>query len=121
MLKDDKGDDVPFAGLGQPFLLGLMHGHWELPASFTKTENAEAVNMGISMIVPIQKIKEILYSPEMIVMRDHLEQELLREYGPVADSEFGTQITPKDAKIPVPTKDQFLDDLTKATGKVKPE
>ena len=118
ILKDDQDQDVPFAGLGQLYLLGMMIGHWELPASFGKTENTEAVNMGISMIVPIDKIKEIIYSPEMLVMRDHLEQDLLREYGPVADSEFGTQITPKDAKIPIPSKEQVLDDLTRASRKI---
>ena len=99
MLKDHQGKDFPFSGLGQLYLLGMMIGHWEVPPSFTKTENAEAVNMGISMIVPIDKIKEILYSGEMIAMRDHLEQDILREYGPVADSEFGTQTTPKDQRF----------------------
>ena len=99
----------------------MMHGHWELPASFTKGENAEAVNMGISMIVPIDKIKEIIDGPEMTAMRDELEQEILRQYGPVADSEFGTQVTPEHAEIPVPSKNQFFDDLTKASRKVKPD
>jgi hypothetical protein len=119
MLKGEDGSDIPFAGLGQLYLLGMMHGHWELPASFTKGENAEAVNMGISMIVPIDKINEIIYSPEMIAMRGEVEQELIRQYGPVADSEFGTQVTPEHAEIPIPSKDQFLDDLTKASRRVK--
>ncbi|MGA3056179.1 MAG: hypothetical protein ABSD63_18385 [Candidatus Korobacteraceae bacterium] len=54
-------------------------------------------------------------------MRDEVEQDLIRQYGPVADSEFGTQVTPEHAEIPIPTKDQFLDDLTKASRKIKPE
>jgi len=77
--------------------------------------------MGISMVVPVDKIKEIIYGQEMTAMRDEVEQDLIRQYGPVADSEFGTQVTPEHAEIPIPTKDQFLDDLTKASRKIKPE
>ncbi len=43
------------SGLGQAHLLGLVHGHWDLPVSFSTTEQAEAVNMGVSIIVPAKK------------------------------------------------------------------
>ena len=46
MLKGEDGDDIPFAGLGQLYLLGMMHGHWELPASFTKGENGRGRQYG---------------------------------------------------------------------------
>lgn len=56
-------------GLGDGHLLGLMHGHWEVPVSFSATEQAEAVNMGVSIIVPAKKILEVLYHPELDAMR----------------------------------------------------
>ncbi len=127
MMKDDKGEDFPFSGLGQLYLLGMMHGHWELPGSFSKAENAEAVTMGISIVTPIHQINEILYSPEMILMRNHLEAQIMVSHGPVQDSDLRrpdaprTQITPEGAKIPIPTQEQFLNDLAKATRRIKPE
>jgi hypothetical protein len=47
-LTNHKGKPVPFAGVGQIYFLGLIHGHWDLPRSFEKTPDTEAVNMGIS-------------------------------------------------------------------------
>jgi hypothetical protein len=44
------------SGLGRPHLLGLVHGHWDLPTSFSETEKKEAVNMGVSIIVTAKKI-----------------------------------------------------------------
>ena len=57
------------AGLGQAHLLGLVHGHWDLPVSFSETEQTEAVNMGVSIIVPAKKILETLQNPELDALR----------------------------------------------------
>ena len=57
------------AGLGQSHLLGLVHGHWHLPVSFSATEQSEAVNMGVSIIVPAKKILETLHNPELDALR----------------------------------------------------
>ena len=57
------------SGLGQAHLLGLVHGHWDLPVSFSATEQAEAVNMGVSIIVPAKKILETLHNPELVALR----------------------------------------------------
>ena len=48
------------AGLGQIHLLGLVHGHWDLPMVFTESERSEAVNMGDSIVTPATKILEVL-------------------------------------------------------------
>jgi hypothetical protein len=68
-LKDDNGDSYPFAGTGQIYFLGLMHGHWDVPAKFHNIEGLEAVNMGISVVVPAQKIMEILNHPDLVAER----------------------------------------------------
>jgi hypothetical protein len=45
-----------------------MRGHWDLPVG-AQTQQAEAVNMGISIIVPAKKILEVLYHPELVALR----------------------------------------------------
>ena len=65
-------------GLGDGHLLGLMHGHWEVPASFSTIEQVEAVNMGVSIIVPAKKILEVLYHPELAAMRKQHYEKLIK-------------------------------------------
>jgi hypothetical protein len=65
------------SSLGQLRLLGLMHGHWDLPVDFRATPRAEAVNAGISIIVPAKKILEVLYHPELVQMREEFDQRRL--------------------------------------------
>jgi hypothetical protein len=52
-----------------------MHGHWDLPIG-VGTEEAEAVNMGIAIVVPAQKILEVLYHPELVAMREERDNEM---------------------------------------------
>jgi len=73
-------------GLGQSHLLGLVHGHWDLPVSFSATEQAEAVNMGVSIIVPAKKILETLHNPEL----DALRKKHWKNDQPSPDSGFAT-------------------------------
>jgi len=72
-------------GLGAVHLLGLMHGHWDLPVSFS--QQAEAVNMGVSIVVPAKKILETLYHPQLDAMR-RAHHERFKEPGnhPAADT-----------------------------------
>ena len=122
-MKDDKGKFFPFSGLGHGYFLGLLHGHWEVPATFENTEGAEAVNMGVSIVVPARKILEVINHPELVAMRKKRDAEITAITGPVADSAFGqkpeVQTTAEGFEIPVPTQEQFLDDLTKATRRTK--
>jgi hypothetical protein len=62
------------AGVGQIHLLGLVHGHWDLPMSFSESERLEAVNMGVSIVIPAKKILEILYSPALAQLRSEASQ-----------------------------------------------
>ena len=63
------GEPVQMSGLGMTHFLGLVHGHWDLPASFNETERQEAVNMGISIVVPAKIILEVLYHPDLVELR----------------------------------------------------
>jgi hypothetical protein len=62
------GKLTAISGLGGSHLLGLVHGHWRIQPPFT-TSQAEAVNMGVSIIVPAKKILETLYNPELVALR----------------------------------------------------
>jgi hypothetical protein len=111
---DGKGNVKFFMGQGQIHFLGLMRGHWEtelLPAK-TQREQVEAVNMGISVVVPAQKIWEVLQHPELVAMRKEFDDKTEAEKGyPVKDT----------AKVePVFTRDDFETALNKATRKITP-
>jgi hypothetical protein len=62
---DGSGKKLPFAGTGQIYFLGLLHGHWDVPKTLDKITQAEAVNMGVSIVVPAHKIWEVLNRPEL--------------------------------------------------------
>jgi hypothetical protein len=84
---NQKGQVKHIAGLGQLHLLGLVHGHWDLPVNFSETEKLEAVNMGISIVIPAKKILEVLFSPALVEERERAfqrSQEQDSVYGPRA-------------------------------------
>jgi len=66
---NEQGKRGFISGLGPGHLLGLMHGHWDTPISFSDIEKNEAVNMGVSIVVPAKKILETLYHPELVELR----------------------------------------------------
>jgi hypothetical protein len=63
------GQPAQMSGLGSLRLLGLMHGHWDAPGDFG-SEAQRPVNMGVSIIVPADKILEVLYSPQLCAARE---------------------------------------------------
>ena len=81
------GKPAVISGLGPAHFLGLMHGHWELPLSFSNVEQAEAVNMGVSIIIPAKKVLEVLYHPELVKLRTEAIEKMKKEKNlPVTDS-----------------------------------
>jgi hypothetical protein len=80
------GKLTAMSGLGGSHLLGLVHGHWDVPPTFSNMEQAEAVNMGVSIIVPAKKILETLYNPEL----DALRKKHWENNQPSPDSGFQT-------------------------------
>ena len=108
-------------GGGSSYLLGSMIGHWEIPEDFDPALS-EAVNMGLSAIVPLYKILEVINHPELVAMRNVVKETARKNRlkTTVLDTAFAksdAQKTPKGAEIPIPTEDQFLDDLKKASRK----
>jgi hypothetical protein len=85
-------------------LLGMMHGHWTVKAP-KKDEAAkddddedsarmddlsdEAINMGIAIVVPIERIKAVINLPQLVAMRDTQDVAAARDVGaalPAQDS-----------------------------------
>jgi len=82
-----EGEDAQLAGLSTRIqLLGLIHGHWELPLTFKESEQAEAINMGVGIAIPANKILETLYHPELVQMRKELDEQSDKANLPVTDS-----------------------------------
>jgi hypothetical protein len=71
------------------YLLGLMHGHWYVkPESDTVVIDSrdEAVNMGIAIVIPAQKILEVINQPEFEESRKKQLDELRKQNAPTPDS-----------------------------------
>jgi len=71
-LGNEQGLQATFT-VGGFHLLGLMRGHWDLPLGVT-VGHAEAVNLGISIVVPAKKILEALYHPELVALRNKQDE-----------------------------------------------
>jgi hypothetical protein len=56
-------------------LFGLMHGHWDLPNLTDESvvedahDKRERLNTGVGVVIPVQKIIETLYHPELVDIR----------------------------------------------------
>jgi hypothetical protein len=73
-------------------LLGIAQGHWEVAASLSAEDASEAsgtsepVNVGIGIVVPAQKIVEMLDQPECKAMEDKIEEAIRTTGLPEMDS-----------------------------------
>lgn len=73
---------------GDYFLLGLVHGHWDIPSDqFNKVDfriagkKDEKINLGIAIVVPATKIIEALNHPELVAMRQEVERRAIEDGG----------------------------------------
>lgn len=63
------------------YLLGLVHGHWDLPICDTDmigedTLNRKAVNMGIAIVIPVDKILEVINQPGLEELKRRTKEKL---------------------------------------------
>jgi hypothetical protein len=81
-------------------------------------------NTGMAGVIPAWKIADILNGEELTIQRQKQDEEMTKQKSNAASAldfaERPTQITVHGAKIPIPTQEQFLDDLTKASRKINP-
>ena len=71
------------------YLLGLVNSHWEIDPkernepysrSFA-SDKSESVNMGIAVVIPVKKIRETLYHPELVAQRARTDATYTAEQG----------------------------------------
>jgi hypothetical protein len=81
-------------GLGAFHLLGLVHGHWDIPLDqiadsvLPDVNDAVAnVNMGIAVVVPAEKIREVLFHPQLVDRRQRDDERWRRETAPRFDDQ----------------------------------
>jgi hypothetical protein len=77
--------------VGSFWLLGLIHGHWNVDASDIDTivadkADTEYINAGIGVVVPAQKIFEVIEQPRLEELRKRAEAELRKQSLPTPDS-----------------------------------
>ena len=88
---NESGVEVLVGGVGgSPFLLGLMHGHWDIKESeINKTDwkhdAKRGVNSGISIVIPAQRILDLLNDPKLAAMREKGDKKILDSMLPHAD------------------------------------
>jgi hypothetical protein len=73
---------LKIAAPGRYYLLGLMHGHWNIHPSEhnrydfeTTTRVSESIALGVSVVVPATKILEVLNQPGLVAHRDEIDWE----------------------------------------------
>lgn len=96
---------------GKTFFMGLVIGHWDVPPSLSLLEK-EKVNMGISVVVPCWKIRELLYLPEHVKMRKEAEKLAMDEEG-ISSADF---VAPEKKEKPF-TRSDFEAALKKVSRK----
>jgi hypothetical protein len=110
------------------YLMGLMHGHWDIPPQakndMRTTDEEGQVNMGIAIVVPATKILEVINQKELTeIRRESAAERKKKQPKPTMDTAFptaGTQKTKAGATIPAITRGEFLKQLEKATRRRKP-
>ena len=110
--KQKTRDPLVIFAPGQTFFMGLVRGHWETPPNPILGQN-EGMNLGISVVVPAQKIRDILFSEEQIALREHIEEQE-RKDDPTSKLDIAT---PSKSF----TREDFETALKKASRKVPPE
>ncbi len=73
------------------YLLGLVHGHYDVhaaPDAFSEDAPSlkdETINMGIAIVVPIQRVVEFINTPERLEMRKKTEEKWAKGEYPTMD------------------------------------
>jgi hypothetical protein len=86
-------DDAKKVVTAQMYLLGLIHGHWDVPPESIIDESdmesgiSAHVNMGIAIVVPAQKIIEIIEKPKLREQRNQIVRDYKAKNYPTQDDQ----------------------------------
>lgn len=122
-MRNESGEIL--AGGGPFYFMGLMHGHWDIPAELKNdipSDKEGKVNMGIAIVVPAITILEVINQEELVEMRrQRAEEEKKKKPLPTMDTLIEpSQKTRAGADICIPLKPEVTRDLNRATRRKKP-
>jgi hypothetical protein len=106
--------------IGTFFLLGLVHGHWNLPSGemdeeIDRQDSANrSINMGIGIVVPAKKILEVLNQPGLLEMRRQTDEKIRQENLPTLDEGLEQESSKTF------TEQDFEDALRRASRRIEP-
>ena len=66
---------------GELMLMGVAHGHWDT----NESDRQRGVNVGIAVVIPVDKIADILNQPEMVEARKQEDERYLHQISPSMD------------------------------------
>lgn len=94
------------------YLFGLIHGHWD-----EKSESREKINTGISIVVPVDKIIEVIYQEAFVDERRKKASKREREGAATVDSvdDEGTPQTPKSKQDANQRAKSAIDEIARRT------
>jgi hypothetical protein len=108
-------------GTTKLYILGLIHGHWDLEQFVSSTDFAskttEQFNAGIAIVTPIKSALDIIYGEELMKDRRKMDRLKDQEDAPTLDSGFNEQ-QGKATEQSAFTKAQFEGALKKVSRKV---
>ena len=64
------------------FLLGVMHGHWDLDERQMNSGFLSSVNVGIAIVAPAWRLLELINDPALVAMRDKNDSQVLQKLEP---------------------------------------
>ncbi len=75
------------------YLLGLVHGHWDIPPQ--RIDDAiqpgddvfASINKGIAIVVPAKKLLEVFNQPQLVELRQQRDEQLRKEKMPTLDEQ----------------------------------
>jgi hypothetical protein len=109
-------------------LLGVIHGHWDVKETDINQypivqDRKHGVNYGIAIVVPAIKLIETLNRPDLLEMRMKHDEKMKKRGVPGMDfsKDNDQQTTETGFELPVPSSEQFLGGLNKATRKIEPK
>jgi hypothetical protein len=116
---DEDGTETGIMGIGPFYLLGLMHGHWDIKESdinkpIVEHDRKHGVNMGIAIVVPAQKILETINSPKLMEIHKQMEDRERKKSIPGMDAD-----TKSKEQSHGLTRTEFESALKKATRKIE--
>ena len=83
-------------GVGHPYLLGLVHGHWLIRSDtindvdLKTTSDPKEWNLGLTVVIPAHKIMEVLNQPRLAQMRMQQTAEFRKDAGIIQEGSSST-------------------------------